>query len=403
MSQEHILIVDDSKIIITKLSAVLVRLGYRVSTHHNPIEALKWLRVPGNLPDLIVLDVSMPDMTGYEFIQHIRADPVLNFMPIILLTGNTNLEDKVAGFEAGADDYLAKTVSSTELDLRIKVLLSRARPLKSSHLKSQAHVTSVFSLRGGVGTSSIAVNLAVALAQLWEIEVPLMDLSLKNAHCPLMLNIKPKHTLSSVTDWEDSVLEAETIEKLMTKHKSGVKLLSACETPEEAELVTLTSVDRVWPYLRARYPLIVIDAGSQLIEPVLTMLERSHTILLMLAPDLASLKAAADARRIFKQLGYGSEHVMPILNWIYAHSSLPEKFIESYLSDHVSVTLPYAGTELVEAINSGKPAMISAPKSKLSKAITTLAYELGAGPMKAYESDTPSELLAQTRKLVKAT
>jgi MinD-like ATPase involved in chromosome partitioning or flagellar assembly len=92
---------------------------------------------------------------------------------------------------------------------------------------------------------------------------------------------------------------------------------------------------------------------------------------------------------------------MPILNWIYAHSSLPEKFIESYLSDHVSATLPYGGTDLVEAINSGKPAMISAPKSKISKAITTLAYDLGAAHMKVYESDAPSELLAQTRKLVK--
>ena len=96
-------------------------------------------------------------------------DPTIRHLPVILLTAKGQMDDKVAGFEAGADDYLVKPVNAVELELRIRALLSRAQTqVASRETPAEAIVLSVFSLRGGVGTTSLAVNIAVALATMWQ-------------------------------------------------------------------------------------------------------------------------------------------------------------------------------------------------------------------------------------------
>ena len=161
-----------------KLKAILAGLGHEVTTNADPASALAWLQETGSPPDLILSDVSMPGMDGYDFVRQLRAEPRTANVPIIMLTSHTELDHKVAGLEAGADDYVGKTVSPAELELRITALLARARSSMAESLELEAKVLSVFSLRGGVGTTSIAVNLATALAQLWGTKVPLLDLAL---------------------------------------------------------------------------------------------------------------------------------------------------------------------------------------------------------------------------------
>ena len=399
MNKTHILIVDDSRLVITRLSALLTRLGYKVTAKQNPISALTWLKIPGNFPNLIISDVMMPEMTGHEFIHHVRADPTTAHLPIILLTANDEISDKVAGFTAGADDYLLKSVSPTELELRVKALLTRRQVSSPTQPRTEAKTITVFSLRGGVGTTSLAVNLSIALAQLWGIQVPLLDLALKNGHCSMMLNVKPNATLTSLAAWEDDSIEVETIENLLLKHKSGVKLLAAPVSPVEAELITPATVDLPWPYLRASYPFLIIDGGSHLVEPVLTVLERTQVILLLLAPELASIKAAIDAMQVFEQLGYDPEHVLPVINCTFPNHGLPQNKIEAALGRQAASVIPYDPNIFVQAINTGQPAMSANPNSPAGQAMAGLAYKLSSAEMEAKEIAKPSHLLTKIRKL----
>jgi pilus assembly protein CpaE len=400
MSQKHILVVDDSEMATQIMLKLLNRLGYAVTIKTSPIKALTWLRVPGNLPDLIICDVMMPEMNGHEFIRQVRSDPLAAHLPVIILTASKDQNEKIAGFEAGTDDFLVKPVDPTELDLRVKALLARAR--RSAHSQPEAKVITSFSLRGGVGTTSLAVNLSAALAPLWGIEIPLLDLSLKNGHCALMLNARPKNTIVRLVEWDTPTLEAEAVERMLFRHATGIKLLAAPQSPIEAELITPEVLDRVWPYLRASYPLMVLDGGSQLTEPSLTALERSHVILLMLAPELASVKAAVDALRVFEQLGYDLDRVMPVVNWTFPHNGLSRKSIETALNRQIAADIPNDTRAFVQAVNTGQPSFVTDSASPSSLAIATLAYKLSSAEMESKAISDPSKLLTWVRKLAKA-
>jgi DNA-binding response OmpR family regulator len=116
-----ILIVDDEKRLVSLVESYLTQEGYRVKTAHNGQEALAVAR--SEKPDLIVLDVMMPEMDGYEFIRRHRAE---HNTPIILLTARVDDEDKVVGLEVGADDYITKPFRPRELVARVRAVLRRA-------------------------------------------------------------------------------------------------------------------------------------------------------------------------------------------------------------------------------------------------------------------------------------
>ncbi len=399
MPNLHILVVDDDDMIIQMMGIMLRRLKYQVTLKTNPIDALKWLRLPGNLPDMILSDVMMPEMNGYDFVKQIRADSTLAHLPIIMLTANEEIQDKVAGFEAGTDDYLTKPVNPTELELRIKALMARSRVAQTVTSSAEAVVISVFSLRGGAGTTTVAVNLSAALTALWGVEVALLDLALKNGHCALMFNLKPKYTLSHLAQWQDDDLGIETIEQLLLAHKCGVKLLPAPRSPADAELITPAVIDKVWPYLRSSHPFVVVDAGSNLIEPALTAIERSHYVVLLLTPELASLKAAVDAMYVFKQLGFDMNRFMPVINTIFPGDGLPRKNIEAALKQKSIAVIPNNQSAFIKAINSGQPSVITEPTSQSSFALAALAYQLSRQQMAHKDQNNGSQYLNWVKKL----
>jgi pilus assembly protein CpaE len=400
--QAHVLVVDDSTVTLFKLKAILSGLGHKVTTNADPASALEWLQDSGNAPDLVLTDVSMPGMDGYDFVRQLRAAPHTANVPIIMLTSHTELDHKVAGLEAGADDYVGKSVSPAELELRVEALLARTQSPIDERLEFKAKVLSVFSLRGGVGTTSIAVNLAAALAQLWGVQIPLLDLALTTGHCSVMLNLKPKETLAFLATCKDSPVEYEVLEPLLAEHDSGVKLLAAPLSPVEAELVTPTAVDKAWPTLQSRYPFLVVDAGSQLNDTCLTVLERSDQIVLVLSPELASIKSASDALEILDQLGIPSDRVLPVINSTFRDGKLRTMHIEPALGRAVAAMIPHEGTTFIQAINQGQPFVATNLKSKASLAIGSLAYQLSAEEMEDASVGHESPFLSRVRKTVKS-
>ena len=372
----QILIVEDSEITLYKLKAILVRLGYSVSAHDKPSSALEWLSASPDAPDLVITDVVMPGMDGYAFVKQLRGNPKTAKVPVIMLTSQTEIRDKVAGLEAGADDFLSKSVSPDELELRVKALLTRNLEKSKSISQSASKVYTVFSLRGGVGTTSIAVNLAVAIAQLHQIKPCLWDMALSGGQCALMLNVRPRNTLASLAGWPEGSIEEGLLSSMLLDHESGISLLPAPQSFEEGDLITKATVDLVWPPLQLIAPYIIVDGGNHFTDPMISILERSDKVLLMIAPELASVNAAYQAMRIFEELGLEKSKILPVVNEIFPRSSLSTVKIAEGLKTNIFAEIPFDTINMVKAINQGMPYFMLAPKSPVSIGFSKIAYKL---------------------------
>jgi pilus assembly protein CpaE len=402
MDKAHILVVEDSEITLFKLKAILIRLGYTVTTSADPLAALQWLQKSGTLPDLIISDVVMPGINGYDFIRQVKSLRATARIPVILLTAQTEIGDRVAGFEAGADDYLGKSVSPTELELRIKALLSRSQADSGgAFTQSTAKTISVFSLRGGVGTTSIAINLSIALAQLWEIRVCLWDLAVSSGHCAFFLNMKPRGSIAAFADWPEPTVDDQVLSDLLARHESGIHLMPAPPSPEEAELVTAHTVDLLLPFMLSNFAYLVVDAGNHFTEPALTLFERSDIILLTLAPELASVKSAIDVLHIFDKLGIATDKVFPVVSCNFQANRVPSKRIETALSKKILAEFPFDSDGFIQAIHSGRPFITTDPKSEISLTAAALAYRLSMTEMETAKKAHSNPFLDGIRKFVK--
>jgi pilus assembly protein CpaE len=400
--KDHILIVEDSDITLYKVKAVLIRLGYEVTAYDNPVKALEWINSSSSLPDLILLDVVMPQMDGYEFIRRIRAGERTQKIPIILLTSHVDTRDKIEGLEAGADDYLGKSVSLTELELRVKALLARKHATEESINQISGRSIAVFSLRGGVGTTSLSINLSIAISQLWGIETCLWDMAMGVGQCSLMMNLKPMSSIASFNDWTETTVDENVLRNMLLKHSSGVWLMPAAADAEESELITTKVMDLVWPQISALSPYLIIDAGNHFADPTLTILERSDIILLVLAPELASVNAAYQAIKVFNDLGFPAGKVLPIINNILPSGGLEVAKIAAGLKKKIMTEIPYDGRNMVKAINQGVPYIMTSPRSETSMAISTLAYRLSSSDMESKKADLSNPQLDIVRKNIRS-
>src|SRR5688572_26933441 len=168
---EKILIVDDDVDSLKLIGLMLKRNGYEVSAADSGGKALS--KAEAEIPDLIILDVMMPDMNGLDVCRRLRANPATAEIPIIMFTAKTMIDDKVKGFEAGADDYLTKPTHPAELSSRVKAILARsaarqAQQAQQQPARKQNAAVGVLGAKGGVGTTTLSVNLAAALMSLGE-------------------------------------------------------------------------------------------------------------------------------------------------------------------------------------------------------------------------------------------
>lgn len=132
MHEGHILVVDDEPRLLSFLRSELRASGYKVSVATDGVDALRAAAARG--PDLVILDVMLPDMDGFEVCRQLRRSSAV---PILMLTARTNDTDKVEGLDAGADDYLTKPFSTSELLARVRALLRRARASDQESLEAE--------------------------------------------------------------------------------------------------------------------------------------------------------------------------------------------------------------------------------------------------------------------------
>src|SRR4030043_1452990 len=156
-----ILVVDDDPNVLRMVSYALQAEGFEVVVAQNGNEAL--IKVLTEAPDLVVLDVMLPDMSGAEVCEQLRKKQETIDLPVIMLSALAQVSDRIRCLEAGADEYVPKPIAPEELLARIKALLARFKQVRRSLPKQPGKVLGFIGAKGGVGTTTIALNIASAL------------------------------------------------------------------------------------------------------------------------------------------------------------------------------------------------------------------------------------------------
>ncbi len=387
-----ILFIDDELINHKLIAKALQPLGHQINYAEDGINGIAQARAMK--PDLIITDVIMPDITGYEVTRQLRRDPQFLTTPILVLTAQSGLQDKLKAFESGADDYLSKPFEPAELLAHVTALLRRAA-LAQPAMPSQgagevARMIAVHSLRGGTGCSTLAVNIGIALAGLWGRTI-LLDLTMTAGQVALMLNKNLRRTWADIARFKAGEVDEDSLNSVISVHESGMAFIAAPTFPEEGEGLRGDTLLEVLSLLKKQYDYIIADLPHDFGEIALSALDLADSILLVGTPDMASVRATAAALDSYTKLGYSMEKIKPLLNATFPHSSLSKGKIETAMGMGFVASIPYVPDLIVEAINFGRPFVYEKPQEPVSALLEDFAFFLSKVEHKKSKPQNPSD------------
>ncbi|HUH97979.1 MAG TPA: response regulator [Anaerolineales bacterium] len=361
-------------------------------------------------PDLIITDVIMPGVNGYEVTRTLRRDPEFAQTPILVLTAQSGLQDKIKSFEAGADDHLIKPFEAAELAARVTALLRRAEavsvprpPERAEGIDhAAARMIALHSLRGGTGCSTLAVNLALGLSALWREPTILLDLTMTAGQVAMMLNMTLRRTWADIATFSAGDLDLNALSSIIGGHESGLRFIAAPTFPAEAEGLRGDTLAAALRLIKGQHEYVVADLPHDFSEGAIQALDAADMILMVATPDMASVRAVTAALDTYDKLGYPKEKRMLILNATFPHSGLTREKIESALDLSALAVIPYVPDVFVDAINLGQPPVLHKPEQPVSGLLEDFAFHLSKEEHKKARLDNPSEAWRRVYKRYQA-
>ena len=372
MSGEHILFVDDEEQIRKLLSTYLGRQGYEVTIATDGYEALKAVRA--RLPQLVITDVSMPNMNGFELTRRLRADHRTARIPVLMLSARKEADDVLTGYSEGADEYVSKPIEMSVLAAKIDVLLKRVIATQGEMVKRRGRVILFVHGKGGSGATTLAANSAVALSETKLYRVSVLDLNLEFGNIHMQLDLKPAQTLAHIAQLETSQIDEVVWARLREQDRSGVQLIVGSDLPENAELVTVPLVQHSIDHLRQAADYVIVDTPATFTQQVLAAVDASDAIAVVAEPHVASLKATKDWLDVLDKLSYPRERTLLVLNRT-TQSGLESDQVARFFNRKPDVVVPFTPV-FDEAFDRGRPLVVLRPDNTAAKVMRDLAAQL---------------------------
>jgi pilus assembly protein CpaE len=250
---------------------------------------------------------------------------------------------------------------------------------KAAHVRRQTQtaagrtgrVMTVFSPKGGTGKTTVATNLAAALAKREGKRTLLLDLDLQFGDAAIVLGLEPEKTIYDLVV-APGELDSEKLAGYVTKHASGIDVLAAPLRPEDAELVTEGKVTNLIEVARGSYEAIVVDTSPFFHGPMLATLDRTDELLVLCGLDVPTLKNVRLAMQTLDLLSFPASRMRYIMNRANTNVGLKTREVETALKVKIAHELPSDGT-IPLTVNRGNPAVLAEPRCDFSKAIGQLA------------------------------
>ncbi len=372
---EKILVVDDDLDRLKLIGLMLQRNGYEVIAANAGNQALA--RALSDQPDLIILDVMMPDMNGYEVCRRLRKNPNTQNIPIIMFTAKTLIDDKVAGFEAGADDYLTKPTHPAELASRVKAILMRNAAQHPTVSTTRGRTIGVLGAKGGVGTTTLALNLAAARLLISETPV-VADFRLGVGSMGLALGMGRSVGMANILGKPASDIQPRDIENELTVHPSGLRALLSSAHPTETSLhYTPEAATAVVRGLRAVGRPAVFDLGSGLNAMSFHLQREMDQLILVIDPVSVTIQMA---REILQEIDASrpdpnTVHIV-VINRAASSAQPSWNEVEHLLGREIRAVISLASELVSQALQANVPAVMFQPTAIASSQMIKLAEEL---------------------------
>ncbi len=357
-------------------------------------------------PDVVLMDINMPDMDGIAATEKLSAQVPTAAVVMMSVQGEADYLRR--SMLAGAREFLVKPFSSDELTASIRQVYTRERD-KQSRIGAmpvmagggaaggaaadddggqEGQVIALFSPKGGVGRTTVAVNLAVAAATELGRQVVLMDGSFQFGDVGVLLNLNPKN--KSIADLVPELEAGDpelSLDTFVINHSAGIKVLLAPPSPEMAELITPQGVKRVLEALRRQNDLVIVDCTSWFNETTLAILDSADTVLTMLSLEITSIKNMRLFLEVADQLGYEQNKVKLVLNRADSSLGIRVADVESSIGRKVDHTIVSDGRSVVYALNRGVPFFLSNREAQVSQDILRLAQSIAGERAAAPRAD----------------
>jgi len=368
---EKILIVDDDIDSLKLIGLMLQRQGYEISAANAGGQAIS--KAQTDAPDLIILDVMMPDMDGYEVCRRLRADP--NTQSIPMFTAKTLVDDKVTGFEAGADDYLTKPTHPAELASRVKAVLARSAAQRRTATDNGLMIGCI-GAKGGVGTTALAANIAAVLGQ--KEPTILADIRPGQGSLGLALGMGRASGMSNLLTKPAAEINARTIESELVAHTSGLKLLLCSIRPKEAQLnVNPDTAALILKNTRSLARNVVVDLGAGLTRQNARLVKDLDQVALVVEPYRVALNMAREMLKELEAAGLnrGRTNVV-LINRTASTLQVPWQEAEQIINHEMVAIISPAAELAFQASEAGFPMVLFQPTSIVATQMTKVAEEL---------------------------
>lgn len=334
---EKILIIDDDPDTLKLAGLMLQKQGFRVVAANSGQMGLELAQT--EMPDLVLLDIMMPGMDGYEVARQLRAAKATADTPILMFTAKSQLEDKVAGFQAGADDYLTKPTHPAELQVKVKALLARAAKTRAivappKEVEEPAYIIGVLAARGGLGVTTISSNLASYLSIRTGTEVIMAEFRPGQGTLALDLALHNSGGLCELLKMEKAGITQSMVEERLESIQDGTKILSASSHPKDCVLgENIPQFETILNRMEFMARYVVVDLGCGLtplnqkivhyLQELILVVEPYENSLLhtqSLLDDLESI--GVDMSRVFAVINYRLRSDIPQLSVSQIHTYL---------------------------------------------------------------------------------
>ncbi len=322
-------------------------------------------------PSACVVALGAEPEAGLRFVERVAAECPRT--AVICASRDASPDTILRSMRAGAREFLRLPVRPEEF-ATVYQRTAEFCAVQPEAPKKRGRVLSVFSSKGGTGTTFIATNVAAALGA----PAVLLDLNLQAGDLGLFLGVEPKF---SIADLVENLHRADDalLRSYLTPHSANLSLLAAPREADSADDIEAEHVFKVLEILRERHDYVVVDPQHTFDAITLAALDQSDEILLVLTLDIPAIRSTQRALQIFDRLGYPRHKLHVVVNRFSKQIDLDLRQVERFLGERVAGYVQSDYKMAVNSINLGQPLVDSDPQSKIATELRDIAARFSTG------------------------